>query len=133
MRQQTLASRVEILERKVEGLEGLPDRVASLESQIVQFREDVRVEFSALRQEMRTHLDTLRDSLRAEIRAGDEATRNELRAEIRAGDEETRRHMRVLHEEVISRIALLNEHFNGQPSGRARTRRRGAKPRSTKH
>ena len=102
----------------MESLEGLPDRVASLESQIVQFREDVRVEFSALRQEMRTHLDTLRDS---------------LRAEIRAGDEETRRHMRVLHEEVISRIALLGEHFNGQPSGRRHTRRRGAKPRSTKH
>jgi hypothetical protein len=32
-----------------------------------------------------------------------------LRTEIRAGDEETRRQMRVLHEEVISRIALLRE------------------------
>ncbi len=48
-------------------------------------------------------------SLREEIRAGDEAIRSELRAEIRAGDEETRRYMRVLHEEVISRIATLQE------------------------
>ena len=32
-----------------------------------------------------------------------------VRDEIRAGDEETRRQMRVLHEEVISRIALLDE------------------------
>ena len=29
--------------------------------------------------------------------------------EIREGDEETRRYMRVLHEEVISRIAILAE------------------------
>jgi hypothetical protein len=31
------------------------------------------------------------------------------RAPIRTGDEETRRQMRILHEEVISRIALLAE------------------------
>jgi hypothetical protein len=37
---------------------------------------------------------------------------NDLRAEIRdirASDDETRRHMRVLHEDVIARIALLQE------------------------
>jgi len=32
-----------------------------------------------------------------------------LRDEIRAGDEETRRYMRVLHEEVIARLALIEE------------------------
>jgi hypothetical protein len=37
------------------------------------------------------------------------ASFEELRAEVRAGDEETRRQMRVLHDEVISRIALLSE------------------------
>ena len=36
-----------------------------------------------------------------------------MRGEIRTGDEETRRQMRVLHEEVISRIALLQEPSNG--------------------
>ena len=52
MAQQTLTNRVAILERGMESLEGLPDRVASLESQILQFRGDVRVEFSAVRREM---------------------------------------------------------------------------------
>jgi hypothetical protein len=32
-----------------------------------------------------------------------------LREDIRTGDEETRRQMRILHEEVLSRIALLDE------------------------
>jgi hypothetical protein len=32
-----------------------------------------------------------------------------LRAEIRAGDEETLRYMRVLHEDVITRIATLGD------------------------
>ena len=99
MQQQTLASRVAILEGKMESLEGLPDRVASLESQISQFREEVRVEFSAMRGEMRT------------------------------GDEETRRQMRVLHEDVISRIALLDENLNGRTRA---GRKPDAKRRSTK-
>ena len=91
---ETLVNRVAILERKMQSLEGLPDRVASLEGQISQFRADVRVEFSAVREE------------------------------VRAGDEETRRQMRVLHEEVIARIALLDEHLNGpkrSPESRGRT------------
>jgi hypothetical protein len=61
---ETLANRVAILEQKMLSLDGLPDRVASLEVQIVQFRAEVRAEFSAVREEMR-----------AEIRAGDEETR----------------------------------------------------------
>lgn len=81
---ETLANRVVILEHKMQSLEGLPDRVAALEAQIVQFRAEVRAEFSA------------------------------VRGEMRAGDEETRRQMRVLHEEVIARIALLDEHLNGR-------------------
>jgi hypothetical protein len=87
MSQQTLTNRVEVLERKVESLEKLPERMDLLELQFLHFREEVRAEFSA--------------------------TRAELRAEIRAGDEETRTYMRVLHEEVLSRIALLDEHRNG--------------------
>jgi len=81
----------------VEILEQLPERVGALESQFVQLRNEMRAEFSALR---------------GEIRAGDEETRRELRSEIRAGDEETQRLMRVLHEEVIPRIALIGEGRN---------------------
>ena len=74
-----LTERVEILEKKVEALETLPARVTAVELQIVQLREEMRGDFLA------------------------------VRADIRAGDEETRRYMRVLHEEVISQIALLQE------------------------
>jgi hypothetical protein len=91
---QTLANRVTILEHQMQSLEGLPDRVASLEGHISQFRAEVRAEFSAVREE------------------------------IRAGDEETRRQMRVLHEEVITRIALLDDHLTGRkpsPESRGRT------------
>ena len=44
-----VGNRVEALERRVDGLEQLPDRVAALEVQVLQFREEVRVEFSAVR------------------------------------------------------------------------------------
>lgn len=97
------------LERRVETLEQLPERVTALAAQIVQLRDEMRSEFSATR---------------AETRAGDEETRRTLREEIRAGDEETRRvlttrmddlfganerHMRVLHEDLVQRIATLKE------------------------
>ena len=98
----TLAQRVEILEQKVEQLETLPARMAAVELQILQLRDEMRSEFSAVRRELtdlfRTELQTNIDSLRAEIRA-----------EIRQGDEETRRYVRVLHEDVIARIAALSD------------------------
>jgi hypothetical protein len=181
---ETLANRVAILEHKMESLEGLPDRVAALVVQIVQFRAEVRAEFSAVLQEMRGLSETLRgemnglgdtlhgemnglgdtlrgemnglgdtlrgemnglgdtlrgeinglgDTLRGEINGGLNGLAQTLRAEIRAGDEETRLQMRVLHEEVIARFALLEEHLNGQkrsPESRGRTsvpRRRSPK------
>ena len=94
MRKPTLAKRVQILEQKVEVLETLPERVTAVELQVVQLREEMRDEFSAVRQEM----NAMGTGLRAELSAA-----------IRAGDEETRRYMRVLHEEVISRIATIQE------------------------
>jgi len=181
---ETLASRVAILEQKMQSLEGLPDRVASLEMQIVQFRAVVRVEFSAMREEMGGLRETLRgemnglaeslrgemnglgdtlrgemkdfgetlrgemnglgktlrgemkdfgDTLRGEMNGGINGLAQTLRAEIRAGDEETRLQMRVLHEEVIARFALLDEQLNGRkrsPQSRGRTdssRRRSPK------
>jgi hypothetical protein len=167
MQERSIVERVEILERKVETLETLPDRVTRVELQLVQLRDEMRGEFSAirgsaatevtlssLREEIRAGGDETRRTLREEIRGGDEETRwtlreeirggdeetrrvlreeirigdeetrrtlreeirasNEetvrrLRDEIRAGDDETRRYMRVLHEEVIARLALIEE------------------------
>ena len=116
MQQRSAIERLEILERKVEALETLPERVANVEVrlgavelQLVQLREEMRAEFSATRAEMRTADEGSLRTLREEIRAGDEETRRTLRHEIRAGDEETRRYMRILHEDVIGRFALLEE------------------------
>ena len=79
MAKESLEARVDMLERRVEILEQLPDRVTALESQIVQLRGEMRSEFSATR-------DMIRES-----------------------DEETRRHMRLLHEDLVGRIATLRE------------------------
>jgi predicted nucleic acid-binding Zn-ribbon protein len=75
---QDFEKRVGILEDKVELLEQLPARVTALESQILQLREEMGTEFSA------------------------------VRSEIRAGDQETQRLMRVLHEETLARIETLD-------------------------
>ena len=72
----------------------LDARVAALDEQFLQFRTDVKDEFSAVCQEMHQEMRALGET---------------LRTEIKAGDEETRRYMRVLHEEVISRIKTINE------------------------
>ena len=97
----TVNERIEILEQKVGDLQLLPDRVAAVESQIVQLRTEMRDGFSAMRtrmeegdEESRRHAKTLHD---------------ELLIRVQEGDKDTQRQMRVLHEEVISRIALLDE------------------------
>jgi hypothetical protein len=89
MESKSLENRVTALERDVETLRGLPDRIATLEERLLQFQLEVRGEFSAVRHEMHRLAET-------------------LRMEIRAGDSETRRYMRVLHEEVLSRIANIH-------------------------
>ena len=122
MAKKSLEERVNMLERGVEILEQLPDRVTELEVQIVELRGEMRAEFSATRNEAREGDQRVLQTLRADIRAGDErviqALRQEihagdehvvqtLRREIRAGDEETRRFMRILHEDLVERIEIL--------------------------
>ena len=114
MTEPTRADRVAILEKKVEDLASLPARVAGVELQIVQLRDEMRLGFSAVRQEIRQGDDRVREDLRAEmrelrgeLRSEMQRLREELRADIREGDQETRRYMRVLHEDVIARIAAL--------------------------
>ena len=51
MQQRSMIERIEILERKVEALETLPERVTGVEVQLVQLRDEMRVEFSATRAE----------------------------------------------------------------------------------
>src|SRR3954469_25780302 len=66
---------MEAKSNEMQDLHELPGRVAALESQFHQFRDEVRAEFSA--------------------------TRETLRGDIRAGADETRRLMRVLHEDLV--------------------------------
>ncbi len=111
---ETFVGRVESLESRVIVLEQLPEKLDALALQISQMRDEMRGEFSALRSEIRTGDEETRRVLRDEIRAGDEETRRVLRDEIRAGDEESRRNALVLHEDVISRIALMQEGTRGE-------------------
>jgi hypothetical protein len=111
-----VTDRLDILEKTVAALETLPQRVGAVELQIVQLRDEIRVEFSAIRQESSAEFSAVRQEFAAECSAIRQETADmgaslgtELRAEIRAGDEETRRYMRVLHEDVIARIATLGE------------------------
>ena len=113
MELQTLANRVDRLETRVEALEALPGRMAALELQFVQFREETRLEFAATREEIRT-------------------SNEETRRLMRKGDEETRHFMRILHEDVIARLAAIREGQSGHsgPPPRAtpakrRTRSKG--------
>lgn len=87
-------------------LEQLPARMDHLAVQISQLGDEMRAEFSAVRND---------------IVAGDERVVTSLREEIRATAEEIIRHARMLHEEALSRIALMGE---GRPSQRGRTKRR---------
>jgi hypothetical protein len=107
MEKPTLTARVEILEEIVRTLETLPKRVEAVESQILHLREEMRRGFSAVRSEF--------SAVRGKCAAIHEGTGGEftaIRQEIRDGDEETRRYMRVLHAEVLARIATIAEGRN---------------------
>ena len=65
-----------MLERQVQHL---PERVTTLESQFMQFREAMRNEFSA------------------------------IRTEVKRADDDTRVFMRVLYEDVLSRLEIIGE------------------------
>ena len=90
MAQESLEQRMDMLERRVEILERLPDRVTALESQIVLLRDEMRSEFSA----MRTRDDEIQRVLTERMEFLFDA--NE-------------RHMRMLHEDLVERIARLSE------------------------
>ena len=76
----------------------LRDQMAALGSQL-------RGEMAALGSQLRDEMAVLGSELRGEM-AVLGAT---LRDEIHAGDEETRRYMRVLHEDLVGRLVLLQE------------------------
>jgi hypothetical protein len=93
-----------------------------------------------LQQQMQSGFDAIRGNgadlslakLHEEIAAirgegGEGLTLVALRQEIREGDEETRRLMRVLHEDLVQRIALLDEGRASRGAGPRRNVRRRKK------
>lgn len=109
MAQESLETRMDRLEKRVESVEQLPERVTALESQIVQLRDEMRSEFSATRAEARAGDEQVVKTLREEIRAGDEETRRVLTERMESLFDANERHMRLLHEDLVERIARSGE------------------------
>jgi polyhydroxyalkanoate synthesis regulator phasin len=122
MVQESLENRVEMFETTMKALASLPDRVGRLEVQVLQLHGEMRDGFSAIRDEMVAQGDTLRaadeairadlDGLRIETRDGFSVVHCRIAAlddRMQKLNDEMRRHMLVLHEEVMSRIALIGE------------------------
>jgi len=97
MARESLEQRMDRLERRVEILERLPERVTAVESQIVLLRDEMRSEFSAVR---------------TDIRTGDEETRRMLTERMESLFDANQRHMRLLHEDLVERIARMGEGRN---------------------
>lgn len=104
MQPQPLESRVEALETRVTGLEELPARMDRLESQIVELREENRVEHSAIR----TEIQSVHEEMRA-MHAALRAEMQSLISQLKEQDDRQDRLTRVLHEDLIARIAALGE------------------------
>jgi hypothetical protein len=101
MQPQTLDQRVERLERRVTTLEELPAHVDALGAQISQLRDEMQAAFSA-----------------RDIRLDERF--QQLRYIIENGNEEIMARARALYEDMVAKLALLQE-------GRSSRRR----PRST--
>ena len=89
-------------------LEQLPTRIDDLTSQISHLRTEMRDEFSAVRGEMTEQGAALRREIAGQGAAS------------AARDEALGIHMRVLHEDVISRFALLQNSLPPRPRRKAR-------------
>jgi hypothetical protein len=132
----------------------LHEQIASLRGEGVedvtlgQLRDEMRairgngadLSLAKLQQQMQNGFDAIRGNgadlslakLHEEIAAirgegGEGLTLVALRQEIREGDEETRRLMRVLHEDLVQRIALLDEGRASRGAGPRRNVRRRKK------
>ena len=116
----TIESRVERLERRVTTLEQLPARIDDLTSQISHLRMEMRDEFSAVRGEMADQGATIVSTLRSEIAEQGATIISTLRGEIADRDDARGTQMRVLYEDVTSRLALLQEGLSGRPKRKQR-------------
>ena len=118
-----LGERVERIEARTErleaGTERIEGRVTNVESQISQLRSDMRVGFSAASREVRGTRDAILEVIDSSSKAtqklydeGREEMRKQfgdLKGEVLGEIAQTRTDMHVLHEDLVSRIALINK------------------------
>jgi hypothetical protein len=102
MRRADLAERIDSVEHRMDSMEQRLDAsFNALSAQILQSRRENDDAHLAMRAEMKAQGTDLRDEMKAQG--------SDLRAEIRKGDGETRRFMLILHEDTLSKIALIGE------------------------
>jgi hypothetical protein len=107
-RRPPLRLRVERLERRVDILEQLPDRMSAIESQIVLLRNEMQSEFSATRagdQETRQQMDSRFEVLTKQMVSLSEVLSERMISPFDANE----RHMRLLHEDLVQRITTMKE------------------------
>jgi predicted nucleic acid-binding Zn-ribbon protein len=110
-----LDERVERIDARTERIEG---HVTNVESQISQLRIDMRVGFSAASREMGGTRDAILEVIDSSSKGtqklydeGREQMRKlfgDLKSEVKSDIAQTRTDMRVLHEDLVSRISLIN-------------------------
>ena len=116
MRRADLAERIDSVEHRMDSMEQRLDAsFNALSTQILQSRRESHDELLAMHArfekietaitDSRADMNAMGTDLRAEMKAQGTA----LRGEIREGDEETRRFMLILHEDTLSKIALIGE------------------------
>jgi hypothetical protein len=112
MAPESLRVRVDRLEKRVEILEQLPDRVSALESQIVLLRDEMRSGFSATQasdEETRRVLTEQMDSLSEVLRKQMVSLSDVLSERMMSLFDANERHMRLLHGDLVQRIATIRE------------------------
>ena len=105
-----LAERIDRVEHRMDSVEQrLDSSYAALSTQILQSNSETR---DAILATLRTEMGAMGADLRAEMGAMQAATTSRfdtLETALADGLAETRRFMLILHEDVLSRIALLGE------------------------
>ncbi len=113
-----------MLEERVTSLEELPPRMGGLELQIVQLRTEMHAEFSAVRGEIRlvdVRLGSVEAGQREEIRSLGTGLREEIHSVetgLRLAIDEAQVQTRVLFEDFVARLAVVDEGKNVPPRKR---------------
>ncbi len=121
---QPIEIRVQMLEERVTSLEELPPRMAGLKLQIVQLRTEMHAEFSAVRGEIRlvdVRLGSVEAGQREEIRSLGTGLREEIHSVetgLRLAIDEAQVQTRVLFEDFVARLAVVDEGKNVPPRKR---------------